>query len=363
MSEQLITSLPLIDISPFLQHPSNPDHQSKTAAEIHEACTSTGFFYLTGHGIPTHLFSDVLNATRSFLLNATEEEKESLSIASNDFARGYQRKGLNITQGKADWHEALDLYAPSPFGNEGKGKVLGGENRWPETPKDFKELISQYIVTMIRLGEVMMRATGMGLGLEPDEVEDLVNLAKDSFWVMRCIGYPPLPHTHDGVSCGAHKDYGCYTFLYADSTRGALQVFRRGAQTRSTESLTEEEGEAGVWVNADPIEGALVVNIGEMWEIWTNGVYKATLHRVIHKGQNYRVSIPFFYEPAFNAYISPLPSIIRQAKENDKPVKERASIRYGDFLLSKVGGNFTVSAQTGQPELNGVEGEVRKGRY
>ncbi|KAH9814937.1 hypothetical protein DFH28DRAFT_893665 [Melampsora americana] len=363
MSEHLNTSLPLIDISPFLQQPSILNDQRKTATEIHKACTSTGFFYLTGHGIPTHLFSNILEVTRTFLLEATEEEKESLSIASNDFARGYQRKGLNITQGKSDWHEALDLYAPSPFGDEGKGKVLGGENRWPETPKDFKEVVSRYILTMIRLGEVMMRATGMGLGLKSDEIENLVELTKNSFWVMRCIGYPPLPNTHDGVSCGAHKDYGCYTFLYADSTRGALQVFRRGAQEGSTEDLTEEEGEVGVWVNADPIEGALVVNIGEMWEIWTNGIYKATLHRVIHKGENYRVSVPFFYEPAFNAYISPLPAVLGEQKKCDKAVKERTSIRYGDFLLGKVGGNFTVSAETGQLKLDDAEGEVRKGRY
>jgi isopenicillin N synthase-like dioxygenase len=123
----------------------------------------------------------------------------------------------------------------------------------------------------------------------------------------RCIGYPPLPENAPGISCGAHKgpsfaapslavqaqltftrvfaDYGCYTLLHADATTGALQVF-----LDSPTGDSEENGRRGTWINADPVLNAFVVNIGEMWEVWTNGVYKATLHRVIHKGRNFRVS-------------------------------------------------------------------------
>lgn len=49
------------------------------------------------------------------------------------------------------------------------------------------------------------------------------------------------------------------------------------------------EGEAkGAWINADPIPGCFVCNVGEMWEIYTAGLYKSTLHRVIHRGTGYR---------------------------------------------------------------------------
>ncbi|KAG0149150.1 hypothetical protein CROQUDRAFT_653969, partial [Cronartium quercuum f. sp. fusiforme G11] len=88
---------------------TSSEAQRATAAAIHESGLSTGFFYLSGHGIPDKLFSNVLDATRTFLLDSTDEEKATLSIESNDFARGYQCKGLNVTQGKPDWHEALDL--------------------------------------------------------------------------------------------------------------------------------------------------------------------------------------------------------------------------------------------------------------
>lgn len=100
---------------------------------------------------------------------------------------------------------------------------------------------------------------------------------------MRIIGYPPLSSSpeKEGISCGEHTDYGCVTLLLADNTHGALQV----------------QDKYGGWINADPLEGAYVVNIGDMLERWTNGLWKSTRHRVIHGGANYRVSIPFFFEP------------------------------------------------------------------
>lgn len=93
-----------------------------------------------------------------------------------------------------------------------------------------------------------------------------------------------------------------------------------------------------------------------MWEIWSNDLYKATLHRVIHHGANYRVSVPFFYEPSFDAWIEPLPAALRlQAKEGGRGSegKRKEPVRYGDFLLKKVGGNFAVKD----------DGSVSKGRY
>jgi len=122
-----------------------------------------------------------------------------------------------------------------------------------------------------------------------------------------------------GISCGEHTDYGCLTILNQDSTRCALQVLRKD----------------GEWVYANPIPGAFVVNIGDMIETWTNGLYKATLHRVINTMKNYRVSVPFFFEPNFDATVAPLPSCCSP----DNPPKY-PSVMYGDHLLSKVNSNF-----------------------
>lgn len=82
----------------------------------------------------------------------------------------------------------------------------------------------------------------------------------------------------------------------------------------------------------------------EQWETWTNSLYKATLHRVIHQGLNYRVSIPFFYEPAFDAIVAPLPTAVAlQTKSLGYAAPLKPAIVYGDFLSSKVSGNFSKS--------------------
>jgi isopenicillin N synthase-like dioxygenase len=143
---------------------------------------------------------------------------------------------------------------------------------------------------------------------------------------MRVFGYPPLQSAKGdnvGISCGEHTDYGCLTLLNQDETRDALQVLSK----------------SGEWVNANKVDGALVVNIGDMVNIWTNNIYKSTLHRVIHKGSNYRVSIPFFYEPNFDSVISPLPSCV--AETGGSPLHK--SVMYGDHLLSKVTNNFEIN--------------------
>lgn len=90
------------------------------------------------------------------------------------------------------------------------------------------------------------------------------------------------------------SDYGCLTFLLADSTRDALQVFlpsKVGLESGDATGLPRKQGdEEGSWITADPIPGCLVCNIGAMWETWTGGLYRSTLHRVVHRGSNYRVS-------------------------------------------------------------------------
>ena len=142
---------------------------------------------------------------------------------------------------------------------------------------------------------------------------------------MRVIGYPPLSSSSGenvGMSCGEHCDYGCLTLLLQDETRDALQVKRTN----------------GEWINANPVAGALVLNIGDMIQAWTRGLYKSTLHRVIHNSSGYRVSVPFFFEPNFDAEIRPIPGL--PGVSEDETIE---SIVYGEHLLGKVSSNFDVS--------------------
>jgi len=349
------------------------------AKALHTACRDYGFFYLNLEGFATKHETDELTRLARIFFSSPQGVKDEISLRNSDQARGYARLNENVTNGKADAHEGIDFYRPVT--NPDKSKPLQGENQWPADTHipGFRDRYEEWVQKMQELGLIMMEAMALGLGMSSDECEALLGLVRQSFWVMRIIGYPPLPTEHDGVSCGAHKDYGCLTFLYADPTPSALQVYLHDASLlksvpnvkatasqpekhRVEEDTVSSNGDShqkdgnGVWINADPIEGCVVCNIGEMWEIWTKGLYKSTLHRVIHRGTNYRVSIPFFFEPNFDAFIQPLAAIDRLQDKADVAKLEREQgnrrndVVYGNFLMNKVAGNFSTGDRYGNGE-------------
>ncbi|KAF8073601.1 hypothetical protein FPV67DRAFT_1620840 [Lyophyllum atratum] len=339
MSPVKVNALPIIDIAPFLnQGPQDEALRASTATALHQACIEYGFFYLD---ISTFLDPSVPENLASLgkqFFDLPQEEKDKISLKNQDYARGYARLKENVTNGKADNHEAIDFYKPVEIPD--KTRPVWGENQWPTAVPGFRDKYEEWVEKMKALGLIVMEAMALGLGMTSEEWWDLRKQVDDSFWVMRVIGYPPLPNDEDGFSCGAHKDYGCLTFLYADPTPSALQVFssRPGAVALADpHSVVKVGSETGVWINADPIPGCVVCNIGEMWEIWTNGLYRSTLHQVVHRGSNYR--IPFFFEPNFDANVMPLAAALRLQKSEER-TEYRKSVVYGDFLMGKVGNNF-----------------------
>ncbi|EJC98113.1 Clavaminate synthase-like protein [Fomitiporia mediterranea MF3/22] len=352
-----LRSLPVIDIAPWVAPESahvrgHNGGRRSTSAALHAACLTYGFFYLDVSSYADQEEMEELSELARRFFALPQEEKDKLALANQDGARGYQRLKENVTNGKADNHEGLDFYAPVE--QTDKSKPLHGENQWPsdEVMPGFRERFEKWIEKMKKLGMIVMEAMSVGLGMTPEEWEQLKSKVDNSFWVMRAIGYPPLPNDYDGYSCGAHN------FLYADPTPNALQVFLPqdgilddAATTPAV--LDEQNGEKGVWINVDPMPGCVVCNIGEsmsespclsvwmgwVWEVWTNGLYKSTLHRVVHQGSNYR--IPFFFEPNFTARVEPLAAALRLQKDSIQPAYAHYEpVVYGEFLLKKVAGNF-----------------------
>ncbi|KAH7135909.1 hypothetical protein B0J11DRAFT_576464 [Dendryphion nanum] len=338
-------SLPIIDISAFLQPASSAEARQKVANSVNRACVDYGFFYLTGHGLPISKLEQIISLARDFFALPVEEKNkikryDAGGPEGGDGARGYQGIGENVTGGKKDHHEAIDLYREWDHdarrdgrGGPGTSETLQGTNLWPSQPEELKDVYLEYIDKLKHIGTALVHAMGAGLDLGPpneaasDDTEDelvFVRNTNKSFWVMRLIGYPqlstPLADNNE-ASCGEHTDYGCVTLLLADSTPGALQVLLKDDKT---------------WLNADPIPGAFVVNIGDMIERWTNGKWRSTRHRVLHRGHGFRVSVPFFFEPNFNAVVKPL----RKCVEETSKVPVHQGGTYGEHLLGKVFSNF-----------------------
>lgn len=86
-----MSTLPVINFSPFLDSTSTPTQKLSTALKIDKACKEVGFFYLSHHGIPAPLIFSMLETAKSFFEENTPEEKDTLAIKKGDEARGFSR--------------------------------------------------------------------------------------------------------------------------------------------------------------------------------------------------------------------------------------------------------------------------------
>jgi len=316
-------AVPVVDVTALTTEGSCLSDRRKAAAQLHTACLEVGFFHLAGHGVDTSLLDAALaNAEQFFALRS--EEKDSIWIGNSSSFRGYQRVQENVTNGRGDFHEAVDFYSESEQAARGGiGPSNHGTNQWPAAPATFRPVFEEYIEAMNRLGSQVMGGIALGLDLPEDHFAPFYD---DPFWVFRVIHYPDTGRLSSGgaedVGCGTHTDYGCLTMIHTDGTPGCLQA-------RST---------AGTWVTVDPVPGALTCNIGDMLSRWTNGLYKSTPHRVLRPAGASRTSIPFFFEPSYRAEIAPLPSCC--AATGTPPRFQ--PIVYGDHLLAKTSTNFKL---------------------
>ena len=307
-----MNSLPIIDISPL--YGDEPDAWQAVAGQIDRACRQWGFFYIKGHPISPARIAEVLgNAQRFFALPV--EEKLKIDITQTRHHRGYgavATEQLDPTK-PSDLKETFDmgLHLPADHPEVMAEKPLRGPNRYPDL-SGWATLMEQHYRDMQALAQTLLRAMTLALGIERDFFDTRFN---EPVSVLRLIHYPP----RDAASCaeqqgaGAHTDYGCITLLYQDAA-GGLQVRNVNGQ----------------WIDAPPIDGTFVVNLGDMMARWSNDRYLSTPHRVISPLGVDRYSMPFFAEPHPDTLIQCLPGCQDEAHPPKYPTTTCA-----EFLLSR----------------------------
>ncbi len=318
-------AIPMIDMGPFLDGTDRPG----VAQRIGAACRTVGFLYLVDHGIPKSLIDAAMDEARRFFALPLER-KLDLHINKSLAHRGYFplfEENTDPAQ-HADLKEGFDLARDLRPNHPAvlAGKPLHGPNVWPDDLPGFRETIERYYAAMTRLAETLMEAFALSLGLDVGHFRPMLDQAMGA---LRLLHYPPQAATaaDNAVGCGAHTDYGCLTILAQDAN-GGLQV----------------QNTAGEWIGAPPVPGAFVVNLGDQMARWTNDVFAATPHRVINTSGNERYSMPFFYEPNYDALICCLDT----CRSADDPPKY-ADVVAGEYLVSRF--NDTFSYRTaGSPE-------------
>jgi isopenicillin N synthase-like dioxygenase len=315
-------SLPIIDIEPL----RGDGDVTSVARDIGIACRTSGFFYVTGHAVAPTLQSRLDAAARSFFA-LPEAEKLEIAMARGGRAwRGYFPVGGELTSGRPDLKEGLYFgteLAPD-HARVRQGVPLHGPNLFPSQVPQLRQAVLDYIVALSDTAQVVLRGVALSLGLEPGYFADGYTATPTTLF--RIFHYPPQPPDDDGWGVGEHTDYGLLTLLAQDRNAG-LQV----------------RTPAG-WIDAPPIPGTFVCNIGDMLDRLTGGFYRSTPHRVRNTTGAERLSFPFFLDPDFTAEIPPLPGRARMDAGGhprwDGADPYAFTGTYGDYLLGKVGTVF-----------------------
>lgn len=258
---------------------------------LREAAHEVGFFYLTGHGVPEELARSVLEAARR-LFALPEADKNAVAMVHSPHFRGYTRMGGELTRGEVDWREQIDI-GPERPSIAGPGKPdylwLQGPNQWPGALPELPRIVSQWDAALSQVARTLLGHWAASLG-SPVEAFDAA-FAEAPATLIKIIRYPDRAASAQGV--GAHRDSGVLTLLLAEPGSQGLQVRR---------DRTDDPDEG--WVDVPPLDGAFIVNIGELLEVATGGYLRATEHRVsLRETAGERISVPYFFNPRLDAQI------------------------------------------------------------
>lgn len=276
-------AIPTIDLSKA----DDPSTRGQLIHDLRHALLDVGFLYLSNHGIEDSVIQQVIGILPS-LFTLPDEIKDSAALAQSPHFLGYSKFGSETTAKAQDHREQFEF--ANELGDrygEGHGLPLytrlQGPNQWPVTdePPRLREVVQAYIAALQDLAERFLEVVTEALELPAGTLSNFTG-PQDR---LKLVHYRPTADaTVDAQSqgVGPHKDSSGWITLLLQASDPSI----KGLQVLSKD---------GLWLDAPPVPGTLVVNMGQAFEVATNGVCKATSHRVLLPPGDYdRYSVPFF---------------------------------------------------------------------
>ncbi|XP_038688610.1 protein SRG1-like [Tripterygium wilfordii] len=310
----LSSDIPVIDLSLL----SNGDEEQ--LKKLDKACKEWGFFQVVNHGVDKEVLCSMKGAASEFF-ELPLQEKNKYSMPSDDI-QGYGHAYVVSEEQLLDWSDALILAVyPSQYR---KLKF------WPKSPKGLsKGMIEEYSNGVKKVAEELLRSLSSIMGMEKDR---LLEMHKQLVQAMRINYYPACCRPDQVLGISAHSDTSTLTILMQENDITGLQIKHNGE-----------------WVAVRPIPDALVVNVGDVIEFWSNGEYKSIEHRAVTNKSKARISYATFFFPHDDVEIEPLDHM----ESSTSPHKMYKRVKYGDHLRSSMkrrmeGKAHTEMAKTGK---------------
>ncbi|KAI1786857.1 Clavaminate synthase-like protein [Ganoderma leucocontextum] len=305
----------------------DPTVRKALAEEIRDACINVGFFYgctaVKNHGISEAAIAGAVEAAKQFFALPLSTKME-LDIHKSPNFKGYTALlGENTNpENRGDLHEGFDIGWEDPTGSSRVDDgAMTGQNIWPTDMPGIRDAALEYYHSAIRVGQSLFPLFALALDLPETFFGDKTTKPAA---IMRLLYYPPQTGPVDNrlQGIGAHTDYECFTILWQQEDIQALQVLNAN----------------GTWVNAVPIPGTLVVNLGDQFARWTNDVFKSTVHRAINRSGVERYSIPLFFGTDYDVKLEALPSCV----SDDYPAQYEV-VTAGEYVKSRLEATYAHS--------------------
>lgn len=327
-------TIPVLDLSTARR--ADGSFNPEFIEQLRYATHNVGFFQVTGYGAAPGQAEHLLEVLRRFFALPLEERMKLDNRLSPHF-RGYTRMGTEVTQGRADAREQID-YSPerepvTDYPVDQPFWLLQGPNLWPDQGfPELKPAAMEWADLMSAVGMELMRAIAVTLRLPEDYFDE--PFEGTPAWMGKLVHYVGgVVEAAGDQGVGSHADYGFVTLLLQDDV-GGLEVLPPGA--------TE-------WAPVEPLPGALVVNLGEMLEVATEGYLAATIHRVQAPPPGVdRYSVPFFWSPRLDAVIGPVP-LDPELKAAARGITDDPA----NPLLSSFGMNMLKGRMRAHPDVTG----------
>ncbi len=323
--QSALAKIPIFDATACFD--GEPGALEALADQVRRAQEEIGFYYLTGHGVPQDLINRTFDAIARFFA-LPEDEKIALKV--NEHQIGYipPKASLLKTSGieentRRDTNEAFQLMRnrSSDDPKVADGIRFNGLNQWPaeERVPDLRKTMLEYHDVMSRLGWRMLPVYALALGLEAN---DLFQYFRDPHFINRNAHYAPGVAEENQFGLAPHSDHGFVTFLPLSEVPGL-----------------EVKTQAGTWIAAPHVPGAMLINTGEFLNRWTNGRFIATPHRVVVP-QRDRYTITFFYNPSDETVNTPFSTCV----DGDHPARFE-STTFIQYLTDYAEGNYLHQAE------------------
>ncbi|KAK3222475.1 hypothetical protein Dsin_009500 [Dipteronia sinensis] len=268
--------LPLIDLSGL-----NSNDQKEIvacAAAICRASSEWGFFQVVNHGISPELLKK-MRREQELLFQTPFERKSTCGLLNNSYRWG----STTATSPKHfSWSEAFHI----PLTKVSEESCYGEFT-------SLREVMTEFAAAMSKLARLLANILVENLRHQRDVIDDICD---ESTCFLRLNHYPACPISAEIFGLVPHTDSDFLTILYQDQV-GGLQLMKDSK-----------------WVAVKPNQDALIVNIGDLFQAWSNDVYKSVEHKVMTNGKKERYSIAYFLCPSYDSLIGSCkePSIYKQ---------------------------------------------------